>query len=91
MLPIVKIDEPAETEADHPFNQAVALQLRLQRTLVGKSLADVARETGIAYDPLGRYMNGGRPIRVATLAQICRALETTPGDIIDRAQTALDG
>lgn len=87
----VNTTDAAETDPEHPHNQAVAAELRAELARSKKKLIQVANETGIQYQALGRYLNGGRPIRVAALVLIATALDTTASQILDRAQDALKG
>lgn len=84
-------NEIPETDAAHPYNQAVAEELRLQLTRSRKKPIDVARETGIKSASLARYLDGERAIRVATLSLIAGAIGSTATEILDRAQKALEG
>ena len=62
------------------------IQLRLDYLLLDRrmKLVDLAEKTGIALNNLSILKtNKARAIRFSTLEAICKALDCTPGDLIE--------
>ena len=57
-------------------------RLRARARLLGLTDAEVARRLGLAQSRYANYVNGNREPDLATFARICRALATTPDEIL---------
>lgn len=57
-------------------------RLRARARALGLTDAEVARRLGLAQSRYANYVNGNREPDLATFARICRALATTPDDIL---------
>lgn len=57
-------------------------RLRARARALGLTDAEVARRLGLAQSRYANYVNGNREPDLATFARICRALATTPDEIL---------
>lgn len=57
-------------------------RLRARARALGLTDAEVARRLGLAQGRYANYVNGNREPDLATFARICRALATTPDEIL---------
>lgn len=57
-------------------------RLRSRARELGLTDAEVARRLGLAQSRYANYVNGNREPDLATFARICRALATTPNEIL---------
>lgn len=72
------------------FAQAVAAELRAERSRLRVSFPDLAERTGIPRNTLLRYLNGQRDIPMPAFGRIARALGIDAGEMLDAIQTRLD-
>jgi transcriptional regulator with XRE-family HTH domain len=71
------------------YTAALAAELRAARARLQMSFPEIATATGIPRNTLLRYFNGQRDIPVPTFGRIARALNLSPGDLLDAVQTQL--
>ena len=57
-------------------------RLRARARALGLTDTDVARRLGLAQSRYANYVNGNREPDMATFVRICRALATTPNEIL---------
>jgi transcriptional regulator with XRE-family HTH domain len=70
----------------YSFGQALADELHAEREGQRITLDDLARRSGVPKVTLQRYLAGSRDIKVGALADICKALGLTVGEVAARAQ-----
>jgi transcriptional regulator with XRE-family HTH domain len=58
-------------------------RLRARGRVLGLADAEVARRLGLAQSRYANYVNGNREPDLATFARICRALATTPNEVLE--------
>ena len=68
------------------FAEAVAAQVRAEIAARSKSVASVARATGINRETLNRWVKGERPFAVGTLFQVADALDMDTHLLVERAE-----
>lgn len=68
---------------------AIADELRSERAIQRMTMDELAESAGMVKITMHRYMQGNRDIPVKALADICRALNVSMGEIIDRAESRL--
>lgn len=71
------------------IQSAIADELRSERAIQRVTMDDLADRAGMVKITMHRYMQGNRDIPVKALADICRALNVSMGEIIDRAEARL--
>lgn len=75
---------------DYSWGQALADELHAEREGQRMTLDDLARRSGVPKVTLQRYLAGTREIRIDALANICRALGISIGEMAGRAQARYD-
>lgn len=80
---------PVEKDHAAGLNGALAAAMRGERAAKGLSLDQVADRSGIPVVSVQRYMAGKRAIDVATLAALAEALELSPRELIEAAESRL--
>lgn len=75
---------------DEGLNAAVAAELRAERAAKDLTAKDLSALAGIPYASLRRYLGAERHIDVATLAELCRALDLDVGALVARATERLE-
>lgn len=71
------------------FNAAVAAELRAARSRQRISYPTLVEATGIPRNTLLRYLNGQRDIPMPAFGRIARALNLSPGDVLDSVDAEL--
>lgn len=71
-------------------NTQVALALKLRKTTVGATDAQIAERSGLSVRTVQRYLNDDREIGVGALVAIARALGTTARAILIAADQAIE-
>lgn len=67
------------------FAKAIAKQLQEQKQKAGKTNQDIADVTGTSPVTVLRYLKGQRTMPIDVFADICKALNINPGDVLDKA------
>jgi len=62
--------------------QGLGKRLRARAQELGLTDSEVARRLGLAQQRYSQYVTGAREPDYATLARICKALGTTPNDVL---------
>jgi transcriptional regulator with XRE-family HTH domain len=81
---------PDSDDYGHAFTQAVAAELRAERSRLRVSYPDLAEASGIPRNTLLRYLNGQRDIPLPAFGRIARALELDAGQVLDAIQAQLN-
>ena len=69
--------------------KAIADQMRAEIAACGKTITSVARETGIHYQSLYRYMHGTRDIPASIIVKVAGSVGVEPSLIMSRAYERL--
>lgn len=70
------------------FEEAVAAELRSAKARRNITEAQIATELGIHRVSVSRYLSGVRSIPIATLAELCRALDLDAFELVNKAEIA---
>ena len=73
------------------FDIALGRIVRERREAVGLSQLKLGNQLGKTWQQLQKYEKGLNRISVATLVTICRATDSDPGQMIQRAIAEVDG
>ncbi|EIC70412.1 MULTISPECIES: helix-turn-helix domain-containing protein [Mycobacteroides] len=68
------------------LQQVIAAELRAARARTGRTQEEVADLTGYHRSTVNRLLGGTRKVDVLQLIDLAKALDTTPGEILDAAQ-----
>jgi len=74
---------------DEGLNAAVAAELRAERAAKDLTAKQLSALAGVPYASLRRYLGAERHIDVATLAELCRALDLDVVALVARAAERL--
>ena len=69
--------------------ETIGSRVRAARQRLGKSLADVASETGCRRQTLAKLEQGGREQTLVRFARLARALDTTMDQLVPEACKSL--
>ena len=83
-----RIDEPS-TEAPTGVKEAIGEVLREERGDQGRTLADVAEASWVSLQYLSEVERGRKDISSELLAAVCRGLEVSLPDVLERAADKL--
>lgn len=73
------------------MSQAVAAELRAQRSRAQKTVEQLAKDSGMAKSTLLNYLNGKREIPISAFLTICEVLNVSPRLIFERAEESIEG
>lgn len=68
------------------LQQVIAAELRAARARTGRTQEEVADLTGYHRSTVNRLLGGTRKVDVLQLIDLAKALDTTPGEILDATQ-----
>lgn len=86
------LPEPSPDRAPADLDKAIASTLLVVAKAIGKDAHDVARELeSLNLPDVKAMLSGQASMRASDLAKICRVIGVSPGAILDRAQSLLDG